>query len=65
MSAIGDVEDLYETDATPDGKSIPPTGTSFKLVTCTVGHWTKAGVMDEECLFWDNATYMKQLGIGK
>ena len=29
---------------------------------CTVGHW-KDGVMIEEWLFWDNATYMKQIGI--
>jgi hypothetical protein len=30
---------------------------------CTVGHWNKDGVMDEEYLFWDNLTYMKQLGV--
>jgi hypothetical protein len=30
---------------------------------CTVGYW-KDGVMVEEWLFWDNATYMKQIGIG-
>jgi hypothetical protein len=29
---------------------------------CTVGHW-KNGVMDEEYLFWDNQTYMKQIGV--
>jgi hypothetical protein len=29
---------------------------------CTVGHW-KDGVMTEEWLFWDNMTYMKQLGL--
>ena len=29
---------------------------------CTVGHW-KGGVMDEEYLFWDNQTYMKQIGL--
>ncbi|MEO8700845.1 MAG: ester cyclase [Kofleriaceae bacterium] len=45
-----------------DGKSIPPTGKSFKLPMATIGHW-KNGVMDEEYLFWDNATYMKQLGL--
>ena len=46
------------------GKPIAPTGKSFKLIMCTVGHW-KNGVMDEEYLFWDNATFMQQLGIGK
>lgn len=47
----------------PDGKSIPPTGKSFKLPMATIGHWGKDGVMTEEYLFWDNATYMKQLGL--
>jgi hypothetical protein len=47
----------------PDGKSIPPTGKSFKLPMATLGHWGKDGVMTEEYLFWDNATYMKQLGL--
>ena len=47
------------------GKTIAPTGKSFKLTMCTIGHWTKAGVMDQEYLFWDNATFMKQLGIGQ
>lgn len=30
----------------------------------TIGHWTKAGVMDEEYLFWDNQDFMKQIGLG-
>ncbi len=46
-----------------DGKFIQPTGKKFSLPMCTVGHWEK-GVMTEEWLYWDNATYMKQLGIG-
>jgi hypothetical protein len=46
-----------------DGKFIQPTGKKFSLNMCTVGHW-KDGVMIEEYLFWDNATYMKQIGIG-
>jgi len=47
-----------------DGKFIQPTGKSFKLPMCTVGIW-KNGVMVEEYLFWDNQTYMNQLGLGK
>jgi len=43
---------------------IPPNGKSFKLPMATVGHW-KNSTMDEEYLFWDNATYMSQLGAGK
>jgi len=47
-----------------DGKFIQPTGKTFSIIMCTVGHW-KDGVMIEEWLFWDNATYMKQIGIGQ
>lgn len=47
-----------------DGKFLPPTGKSVKLPMTTLGHWNKDGVMSEEYLFWDNATYMKGLGIG-
>jgi SnoaL-like polyketide cyclase len=46
------------------GKFIQPTGKTFKLPMCTVGHWSN-GVMIEESLFWDNQTYMNQLGLGK
>jgi len=46
------------------GKFIQPTGKSFKLPMCTVGIW-KDGVMIEESLFWDNQTYMNQIGLGK
>jgi predicted ester cyclase len=48
----------------PDGTSIAPTGKKFSLPMATFGHW-KNGKMDHEWLYWDNATYMKQLGIGK
>jgi hypothetical protein len=48
----------------PDGTSIPPNGKAFKLPMATLGHW-KDGVMFEEYLYWDNATYMAQLGLGK
>jgi len=47
-----------------DGKFIQPTGKKFAIPMCTVGHW-KDGVMTEEWLFLDNATYMKQIGIGQ
>ena len=47
---------------TGDGKSIPPTSKKFNIPMCTVGHW-KDGVMIEEWLFWDNMTYMKQIGL--
>jgi hypothetical protein len=47
-----------------EGKFIPPTGKAFKLTMATIGHW-KGSVMDAEYLFWDNASYMKQLGLGQ
>jgi len=47
---------------TPAGKAIAPTGRSFSLPMATIGHW-KNGKMDHEWLYWDNATYMSQLGI--
>ncbi|MEI6503517.1 MAG: polyketide cyclase [Armatimonadota bacterium] len=47
-----------------DGKFIQPTGKSFSVPMCTVGHWQN-GTMTEEWLYWDNATYVKQLGIGQ
>ena len=47
-----------------NGQFIQPTGKSFKLPMCTIGHW-KNGIMFEESLFWDNQTYMTQLGLGK
>ncbi len=48
-----------------DGKTIAPTGKTFKLPMATIGHWTKEGVMDAEYLFWDNQTFMKQIGLAQ
>jgi len=45
-----------------NGKFIQPTGKTFSLPMCTIGHW-KDGVMIEEWLYWDNQTYMKQIGL--
>lgn len=47
-----------------NGKFIQPTGKAFKMPMCTIGHW-KDGIMIEEYLFWDNQTYMNQIGLGK
>lgn len=48
-----------------DGTVIQPTGKAYHLPMTTLGHWNKQGVMSEEYLFWDNATLMKQIGVGK
>jgi hypothetical protein len=64
-SVIGVMEGTFSQPmSTGDGKSIPPTGKAFKITMCTVGHW-KGGVMDEEYLFWDNQTFMKQIGLAQ
>jgi len=47
-----------------DGKTIPPTGKKFKVTMVTIGHW-KDGKMDHEWLFWDNAEFMRQIGLAK
>ena len=62
-SVIGEMEGTF-TKPMPagSGKTIAPTGKAFKLPMCTVGRW-KNGIMVEEYLFWDNQTYMKQLGL--
>jgi hypothetical protein len=43
-------------------RTIPPTGKSFELTMTTIGHWT-GSTMDHEWLFWDNQTFMKQIGL--
>jgi len=45
-----------------DGKFIQPTGKKFRIPMATIGIW-KDGTMSEEYLFWDNKTYMDQIGI--
>lgn len=46
------------------GKFIQPTGKAFKMPMATIGVWEN-GVMVAEHLFWDNQTYMKQIGLAK
>ena len=60
-SVIGVMEGTF-TKPMPIGKTIAPTGKAFKLTMCTVGHWDN-GVMIAEYLFWDNQTFMKQVGL--
>lgn len=48
----------------PDGTSIAPTGKKVKMSMATIARW-KNGCIAEEHLFWDNAEYMKQLGLAK
>jgi hypothetical protein len=49
----------------PNGKAIQPTGKAYRIPMATIAHWNRNGVMDEEYLFWDNAEFMKQIGLGQ
>lgn len=51
-----------EPMATADGGAIEPTGNRFELPMTTIAYW-QDGRMVHEWLFWDNATYMAQLGL--
>ncbi|WP_434289741.1 ester cyclase [Celeribacter sp. SCSIO 80788] len=61
---VGVIEGTFtEPMQLADGSAIEPTGKAYKLTMATVGHWTDAGVMDEEYLFWDNDAFYKQIGL--
>lgn len=63
-SVMGYLEGTFsEPMPLPDGTVIPPTDRSFRIAMTTIGHWTD-GAMDEEWLFWDNQTFMNQIGLG-
>ena len=47
-----------------DGTEIAPTGKTFRIGMSTVGHWGPEGTMTEEYLFWDNQSFMRQIGLG-
>lgn len=63
-AVMGIMEGTFtEPMPTGNGNSIPPTGKAFKIAMVTIGRWNEDGAMDEEWLFWDNLTFMKQLGL--
>lgn len=49
---------------TADGSVIQPNGKAFSLPMATIGRWEN-GIMQEEWLFWDNATYLRHPGLGQ
>ncbi len=49
---------------TAGGKSVAPTGKSFRLTMATIGRW-KGSTMDHEWLFWDNHEFMRQIGLAQ
>lgn len=64
-AVIGVMEGTF-SQPTPigNGKTIPPTGKKFKLSMAIIGHW-EGGKMIEEYLFWDNQSFMKQIGLAQ
>lgn len=67
MTAVTGVFEGTFTKPMPigNGKFIQPTGKAFKMPMATIGIWGTDGTMVEEHLFWDNQTYMNQIGLGK
>ncbi len=67
MTAVTGVFEGTFTQPMPigNGKFIQPTGKAFKMPMATIGIWGPDGTMVEEHLFWDNQTYMNQIGLGK
>ena len=67
MTAVTGVFEGTFTKPMPigNGKFIQPTGKAFKMPMATIGIWGADGTMSEEHLFWDNQTYMNQIGLGK
>jgi predicted ester cyclase len=65
MTAVTGVFEGTFTKPLPDGKGgvIPPTGKAFKISMATISIW-KDGLIVEEHLFLDNATFFKQIGLG-
>lgn len=65
MTAVTGIMEGTFTKPMPDGKGgfIQPTGKKFKLPMATIGIWKEDGTMSEEYLFWDNQSYMKQIGL--
>lgn len=66
LTAVTGVFEGTFTEPMPigDGQTIAPTGQAFRIDMATIGKWEN-GTMSEEWLFWDNQTYMNQIGLGQ
>lgn len=64
-AVVGVVEGTFSAPMPISGnKTIPPTNKKFKLSMCTVARW-KDGKMIEEQLYFDNQSFMKQIGLAQ
>jgi hypothetical protein len=50
--------------AAPRRRQHPAHHKAVNITMCTIGHWN-GDTMDEEHLFWDQKTFMDQLGLGQ
>src|SRR5487761_1564408 len=48
----------------PDGTVIEPTGKAFNVLFSTAAKW-RDGRIIEEYLFYDNGTFLRQIGLSK
>jgi len=66
LTAVTGVMQGTFTKPMPDGEGgfIQPTGKAYAINMCTVGMWNRKGVMSEEFLFWDDANFYRQIGLG-
>ncbi len=48
----------------PDGTVLPPTGKKVRIKIATIARWEN-GRIAEEYLFWDNADWNRQIGLGQ
>jgi outer membrane murein-binding lipoprotein Lpp len=48
----------------PDGTVLQPTGKTLRIKIATIARWENSRIA-EEYLFWDNADWNRQIGLGK
>jgi hypothetical protein len=64
-AVVGIMEGTFtEPMVMADGTVIQPTGKPYTIMMATVARWSN-GTMDEEWLFWDNQSFMDQIGLGQ
>ena len=62
-AVVGIMEGTFSRPmVTADGSVIQPTDKTYRIMMATVGRWEN-GVMAEEWLFWDNQSFMQQIGL--
>lgn len=64
-AGIANIEGKWVKPITlPDGTRFEPTGKSVRLKVATIARWENERIA-EEYLFWDNADWNRQIGLGQ